>query len=238
MTYNPWPLGALPPEFIRPEIKELHESGYVFHDPRDIIGIFESRLAEFSGAKYAVVLDCASHGIFLSLKFKKVGGIVEIPANTYISVAMQIIHAGAQVKLVRKNWSGLYELGNTKIYDSAARFTKGMYVGSNSLQVLSFQIKKRLPIGRGGAVLTDDKVAYDWLKKASYDGRDLMTPYDAPDHVSMLGWHMYMTPEDAARGLILMDKLGDNTFSDIATHESYPDITDWVARIDSTVEQK
>jgi hypothetical protein len=34
---------------------------------------------------------------------------------------------------------------------------------------------------------------------------DLNTPYTDIDHVKMLGYHMYMTPEDA-RGIILMDK--------------------------------
>jgi hypothetical protein len=39
---------------------------------------------------------------------------------------------------------------------------------------------------------------------ASYDGRDLNTPYTDIDHVKCLVYHMYMTPEDAAR--VLMDK--------------------------------
>jgi hypothetical protein len=34
---------------------------------------------------------------------------------------------------------------------------------------------------------------------ASYDGRDLNTPYTDIDHVKCLVYHMYMTPEDAAR---------------------------------------
>ena len=40
-----------------------------------------------------------------------------------------------------------------------------MYIGGDNFQTLSFQIKKRLPIGRGGMILTDDK-KYDWLVKA------------------------------------------------------------------------
>jgi dTDP-4-amino-4,6-dideoxygalactose transaminase len=105
-----------------------------------------------------------------------------------------------------------------------------MFVGGDSLQVLSFQIKKRLPIGRGGAILTDDDDAAAWLKLARYDGRDLNSPYDSPEHVKQLGWHMYMTPEDAARGIILFDQLGDD-FSDVANHNSYPDITSWLKQI-------
>ena len=33
--------------------------------------------------------------------------------------------------------------------------------------------KKKIPIGRGGAILTNDKKAYQWLKMARYDGRDI-----------------------------------------------------------------
>ena len=52
-----------------------------------------------------------------------------------------------------------------------------MYVGNDAIQVVSFQIKKRIPIGRGGMILTDSKDAYDWFKYASYDGRDLRKYY-------------------------------------------------------------
>jgi dTDP-4-amino-4,6-dideoxygalactose transaminase len=232
MSYNPWPIGALPQGFAREELETLRSLDYEFADPREIISIFENKLAAYAGCKYAAVVDCASNGIFLSLKYRNSTGTIQIPRNTYISIPMQIYHAGCSVQLIDKKWSGVYELGTTEIFDSAARFTKDMFVGGeNSLQVLSFQIKKRLPIGKGGAILTNSAEAYNWIKKASYDGRDLLTPYDSETHVTSIGWHMYMTPEDAARGIILMDKLGEFTFPDVANHESYPDITQWLHRI-------
>jgi dTDP-4-amino-4,6-dideoxygalactose transaminase len=115
----------------------------------------------------------------------------------------------------------MYQLKPYPIFDSAVRWNKGMYQGG--FQVLSFQIKKRIPIGRGGMILTDDKEAYNWLKKASYDFRDLTIPY--PQNIyDFVGWHYYMTPEDAARGLILMDQTP--TFNeDIASWVNYPDIS-------------
>ncbi len=45
-----------------------------------------------------------------------------------------------------------------------------MYI-PKSYMALSFHIKKQLPIGKGGMVLTDDKKAYEWFKKARYEGR-------------------------------------------------------------------
>ena len=104
-----------------------------------------------------------------------------------------------------------------------------MYIGNDALQVVSFQIKKRLPIGKGGVILTNDENAYKWLKLATYDGRDLSTQYMSDEHVQQLGWHFYMTPEDAARGILLMDMLpetnedtgGSSNYFDLSTHKLF-----------------
>ena len=153
-------------------------------------------------------------------------GQVEIPAQTYVSVPMQILHAGALPEFQDSHWKGLYELGTTGIWDSAARFTRSMYVGKGALQCLSFQIKKILPIGRGGAILTDSRDEYQALKLMSYDGRDLKVPYTDKTHLKSLGWHYYMTPEDAARGIILMDQLPVEN-PDSMTWKHYPDLREW-----------
>jgi hypothetical protein len=66
--------------------------------------------------------------------------------------------------------------------------------------------------------------AAEWLRKARYDGRDLAIPY--PENVyEVLGWHYYMTPEDAARGIILMDQTPEQN-KDIASWENYPDLSE------------
>jgi len=214
--YNPWPLGALPEGWQRPEPALIRNLGYEWDDPRDIVEMFEEKLANFSGSKFAVAVDCCTHALFLSIKYLQVHQgenfnngqkRVDIPDRTYVSVPMQIIHSGLSPNFVSLDWSGTYELGETGIFDGAGRFTRGMYSGGDSLHTLSFQIKKRLPIGRGGAILTNSEEAYKWLKLATYDGRDLNTAYDSPSHVSALGWHYYMTPEDAARGIWLLDQL-------------------------------
>jgi hypothetical protein len=40
----------------------------------------------------------------------------------------------------------------------------------------------------------------------------------------MLGWHYYMTPEDAARGLLLLSQIEESNYKDFSW-ELYPDLT-------------
>ena len=227
--YNAWPLGKVPKELQRPELDVIKTLGYNWSDPRDVIDMFESKVAKLAGCKYAAAIDCCSNGIFLSIKYlQHIGEILKvdtlsIPDRTYVSVPMQINHCGNSFNLIDLEWSGIYQIGDTRVWDSAGRFTKGMYVGGNAIQILSFQIKKIIPIGRGGMILTDDEEAYKWIKLASYDGRDLATPYDKEGHVKMMGYHMYMTPEDAARGIILMDNRPEIN-EDSQNHTMYPNL--------------
>lgn len=230
--YDSWPLGPIPEEKLRNEISLIKKSGYSFKDAREVVDLFERKIASYAGCKYAVLTDCCSHGVFLSLKYLQSTGEVkesdslEIPSRTYVSIPMQIKHAGNSFKFVDKAWSGVYQIGHTRVWDGAVRWTKSMYLGNNALQVCSFQLKKRIPIGKGGVVMTDDSQAFEWLKLATYDGRDLTKQYDSPDHFKMLGYHYYMTPEDAARGILLMDKTPEVN-QDSATWENYPDLKDY-----------
>lgn len=236
VKYNSYPLGKLPKEFQRPEINQLKNKKYVFDDARDIITIFENKVAKFAGSKYAVAVDCCSHGIFLALKYiqkqKEIDNIqpILIPNRTYISVPMQIDHVGYSVEYEDIKWSGVYQLKPTRVWDGAVRWTKGMYVGNDALQVVSFQLKKRIPIGKGGIILTDEKEAYEILKLMSYDGRDLTIPYNDPNHIKTKGYHMYMTPEDAARGIILMDSVPEIN-EDSGNHTMYPDVEEMMKNL-------
>ena len=91
------------------------------------------------------------------------------------------------------------------------------------MQVVSFQIKKRVPIGKGGMIMTNNKEVYEWLKYASYDGRDLQKQY-MEDDFKMIGYHFYMTPEDAARGILLMDQIPEVN-KDTGNSKTYSDLS-------------
>lgn len=183
----------------------------------DIVTEFERQVAEFAGAKFGVALDSCTSAIFLSCKYLNVKE-VRIPARTYISVPFAIIHAGGTVKFEDKEWSGAYELLPYPIWDSAKRFRRGMYEGG--FYCVSFHIKKLLPIGRGGMILTDDENAYRWFKRACHDGREGGKPF-MEERINMLGWNCYMTPEQAARGLHLLESIRPD-LPDL--YDEYPDL--------------
>lgn len=189
----------------------------------NVVKDFENTIAEYAGAKYGVSVLSCSDAIFLSCLYKKVEEVT-IPKYTYPSVPCGIINAGGVPVFADKEWSGIYELEPYDIIDGALRFKRGMYV-PGSLHCLSFHLKKLLPIGRGGMILTDDKDAYDWLVKARFDGRTEGVPM-AEDNFTVLGWNMYMSPDQAARGLWLFDMIKNKELPDMDfSAQGYPDLS-------------
>lgn len=167
----------------------------------DNVDFFEKEIATYCGSRYAIATDSCTNSIFLCLKYLNAPCDVIVPSKTYISVPMAVVHAGYKVKFEDINWVGSYQLGNTPIIDSACEFRESMYI-KNTFTCLSFHFKKLLPIGRGGMILTDSKDAMEWFKAARYDGRSTYSYNDIlKTNVDILGYHMYMTPEMAARGI-------------------------------------
>ncbi len=192
---------------IKTIIPILEEKGYLINDPWDVVSSFENMVANYAGSKYAVSIDSCTNAVFLCLKWLKAEGTITVPAKTYVSVPQAILHAGCEVQFDEREWSGAYTLDPYPIVDGATRFRKGMYQ-PNTLHCLSFHIKKILSIGKGGMILTDDASAVEWFKKARYEGRDITKPYDQ-DSIEIVGWNMYMPPEQAAIGIERFLKLSD-----------------------------
>jgi len=172
--------------------------------PWDNVSKFEELIADYAGSKYAVAVDSCTNAIFLSLKYAKDVlredvDYIEVPKKTYISVPMQVMHTGYKVKFTTDEWIGAYKLNPLSVYDSAQRFTKGMYI-PGSLYCLSFNHKKTLSTGKGGMILTDDIDAKKWLDIMKYDGRTSIF-YNENTDIDQLGYHMYMAPEQAVIGI-------------------------------------
>jgi len=200
---------------------------------------FEKCIAEYTGAPYVVTVDSCSNAMALCcqypLLYVRTLPEIEIPSITYPSVASAIVHAGGRIKFIKDTYwqkKGWYELNPTGIIDSAKYISRNMF---NEIKeelkhehvyiCLSFHAKKSVPIGRGGAILTNDRESVDWLRAARFDGRH-EKPLQA-DFLVMPGWNCYMTPEQASRGLVLMQWLPDfnlldpDPYTDLSQYEFF-----------------
>lgn len=198
------------------------------HNPFRIVSMFEDELADYTGAPYVVAVDSCTNALFLCFMYYKMVKydnppnlpIVSIPKRTYLSVPQAVMHAGFPIRFKDLDWSGTYQLEPLPIWDAAKRLTSNMYI-PGSYMCLSFHIKKSLPIGKGGAILTDDYEAYKWLKMARYEGRSEKNYKE--DDITFAGWNMYIPPESAARGLNLLlnypkdvpDQIEENGYRDL-----------------------
>jgi dTDP-4-amino-4,6-dideoxygalactose transaminase len=186
-------------------------------NPYKIVHDFEKALAKFVGAPFAVAVDSCTNALFLCCKYLNVEEVT-LPAKTYISVPCSVHHAGGKPKFEHVEWSGQYQLKPYPIWDAACQLNMGMYQ-TGTFQCISFSSNKPLNIGKGGMIFTDDERAYKWFKLARYEGRNEV-PISQDDPV-MFGWNMYMTPEQAARGLLLTLHLKEENM----VFPEYPDLT-------------
>jgi FkbM family methyltransferase len=194
--------------FAKPKNIKLRKPGTLSSSVYDVTKSFEERLAEYTGAPYAVTVDNQSNALFLALYYEKITGkTIKIPSRTYPSVPCEIIHAGGKVEFEQvygPTLKGPYQLSPTNVWDSALRFTTDMYIPGTHMCLSFTGPYKHLKLGKGGAILTDDFEAYKWFKRARYSGRNEVSYHD--DNFDMLGWNFYMMPEIASRGLLLMNQ--------------------------------
>lgn len=203
----------------------------------DIVRDFEAALCEYTGAPYAVAVNSCTNALFLALKYHDLNwdfskqDIINIPKRTYVSVPMQIKHAGFDVSFRDEDWKGIYKLKPTNIWDAARRFTSGMFRGINFVSdmqpidyvCVSFHWNKILGVQQGGAILHNDWEFDKWARKARFDGRAESTPAGFLGQYDMLGYHMYMSPEIAAEGLVRLMHLPKNN-PDLP-NDDYPDLS-------------
>ena len=211
-------------------IPELKTEGYDIQDPWDVV---DATVAKYAGSKYAVAVDNCTNGMFMALKYLNAKGTITLPKKTYLSVPGLVIHAGCQIKFEDFEWSGVYKLDPYPVVDGATRFTKDMYI-PGTFHCLSFHIRKVLAIGKGGMILTDDKEAADWFRRARYEGRNNREAHDSIDDIWILGWNFYMPPEQAGYGIELFNKLPEKN-DDTGGSWKYKDLSSYTAWSDSVV---
>jgi len=165
---------------------------------------FETAIALFYDAPYAVAVDCCTHAVELCLRYTKPEVSIGIPTNTYISIPFTCQKLGLDWHWVENEWEEFYHIDGTDIIDAAVHLKRDGYIPL-SFMCLSFQFKKPLSLGRGGAILCHYESDYIALKKMAYDGRVDDIAW-AEQQIDTIGYHYYMTPETAQMGL---DKLPD-----------------------------
>ena len=162
---------------------------------------FESALAEYTGAPYAVVTDGCTHSIELCMRYEQIKEC-QFTAYTYLSVPMVLKQLDIEYTMLDESWIGEYQFKNTRIWDSARRLEPGMY-RPGSMQCLSFGWTKPMQLGKAGAILLDDYAAYKKFSRRRSDGRDLNLPWETETEL-ILGYHYCPTLELCARGLELL----------------------------------
>lgn len=182
----------------------------------EVVTEFENKVAEFFGAPYAIAVDSCTHGVELALRYTQVDHIT-VPKHTYLSIPFLANKLWIDLFWKDENWVDYYYLTD-QVIDAAVLWKPNSYIPGTFMGI-SFQYQKHLSLGRGGVILTDNKEAAIQLKKMSYDGRLPNIPW-RDQNIDTIGYHYYMTPETAQKGL---DKLPEA----IQTIPRQWVITDW-----------
>jgi dTDP-4-amino-4,6-dideoxygalactose transaminase len=207
-----------------------------------VVEEFERRVADYAGAKYGVAVNSCTNALLLSFAFRfhidDLHRWIRMPKRTYVGVAQAVLAAGGVCDFSNEQWSGAYAfqgmddagVRDLGVVDSARRFRAGMFYewGSDDLlYCVSFHWYKHVPVGAGGMILTNSELSADILRVMRYDGRIPELPvheqeYDVP------AWHCLMPPEDATRGLLLMDSVADynqdlpwDGYDDLSRHDMF-----------------
>jgi dTDP-4-amino-4,6-dideoxygalactose transaminase len=180
---------------------------------------FEYVLSKFTGAPYVVVTDGCTHALELCLRYDQVKKC-EFTAFTYLSVVMTMHHLGIDYTLTDEQWSGEYQLHGTRIWDSARRLQRNMY-RPGQIQCLSFGPTKPLQLGRCGAILLDDEIAYRELSMMRVDGRDLNIDPWIEQKTFKVGYHYQPSFESCREGMTKLlhvdQEIKQVTYNDLRT---------------------
>lgn len=197
--------------------------------PHQVTRDFEEVLCQYTGAKYAVTTNSCTMAITLALAWNlrgRPGATVHMPKLSYVGVLAAIRNLGSNSRFRDEDWSGEYQftdyLGTGfTVWDSARRFTSGMY-RPGAMQCLSFHASKILGDSQGGAILHDNPEADAWLRRARFDGRtEGVEPKD--DQVQWPSWHCYLSPDVASRLLWKLSVLPKHN-ADLPRSD-YPDLS-------------
>jgi dTDP-4-amino-4,6-dideoxygalactose transaminase len=185
----------------------------------DTLFEFESALAKYTGAPYAVVTDGCTHAIELCMRYDMVRHC-RFTAFTYLSIPQLMHQLDILYHYETEYWNsaGEYRFHETRIWDSARRLQRNMY-RPGQMQCLSFGHGKPLQLGKAGAILLDNEQDYHALSCMRSDGRDLRISPWQDQEVFYQGFHYCPTLETCAAGIAGLDQIKTGI-----TQQEYPDL--------------
>ena len=192
---------------------------------------FEKALAEYTGAKGVIAVDSCTHALELALRFSTPTMYATIPAHTHFSIPMTLKKLEIEYMFTEDKWENEYRIQGSTVYDSSQFLGKDMFQTENPNQTkiicVSFGPGSALEIGYGGAILTNDRKAYDWIQGVVADGRDLDIQYWEDQKKFRVGYGYRMRAADAVIGLKKLTN-GEITNTNGVGSGSYPDLRDFV----------
>jgi dTDP-4-amino-4,6-dideoxygalactose transaminase len=158
---------------------------------------FETRFAEYVGAKYAVSVNSATNAIFLMFLNKNI--TVNVPSLIPPVVLNALITSGNKINFVDDiDWIGnsyvLHEFENYKIIDSAQRVDRNQYADEASdLDLMFFSFYPTKPVGScdGGIIVSNDLEKIEYLRTLSFNGMSF-AENNWERIINMPGYKFYM----------------------------------------------
>lgn len=197
-------------------------------NPYSITKDFEADLCAYTGSRFAVAVNSGTAALLLAMQGQSPWAVVtgqlavNIPRRTYVSVPCAILNSGPYtIEWRDEEWSGEYQLKPLPVWDSARRFTSGMY-RPGQFQCVSFAAAKILGGEQGGAILHDNEEADKWFRRMRFDGRtEGVDPLE--DTFDLVGHHCIMLPSVAALLRVRLHHLPKHN-ADLPFYQ-YPDLS-------------
>ena len=129
------------------DTNEFLRTGLGMKNEWHVVTEFESKIAEFFGAPYAVATDCCTNALELCLRLEKQKQgnevrAIKVPFNTYISVPNMLIKNGWRFQWGDIRWHEYYYLTKETV-DAAVYWKKNGYEPGTRM-CLSFFYRKHL----------------------------------------------------------------------------------------------
>jgi dTDP-4-amino-4,6-dideoxygalactose transaminase len=205
---------------LPPHLKQQDIVDFPGLTPHQVVEEFERRIANFFGAPYCISTDSCTHALELCLRLHTPTNLVKLTKWTYMSIPMMLDKLRIPYVLDDIKWQDSYHVTD-QIIDAAVMWQSHGYQ-PGTFTCLSFQHKKHCPIGRGGAILLDSFDDYQTLYRMVFDGRD-RNLIQTDDVILSKGFHYYLTPEDAARGIKIFEWV-KNIESEKKSWQNYRDL--------------